>query len=73
MLCSTACAPNIKTEYVYIYPDAQLTAPTPTPLPWIGITVEDWPTLYRPMMEQALTECNLDKQAIRDMANPQGD
>lgn len=68
MLFCMGCARTITTtEYVYIYPAAELTAPTPTPLPWIGITVEEWPTLYRPMMEQALEACNIDKKAIREL------
>lgn len=69
MLFCMGCARQVtKTEYVYIYPAEELTAPTPMPLPWIGITVEEWPTLYRPMMEQALDACNIDKQAIRDLS-----
>ena len=65
-LLSIGCSPKIETRYVYVYPEEYLTAPTPIPKPWYGITCEDWPVVYAPAMERALTDCNADKQAIRD-------
>ncbi|WP_305046341.1 Rz1-like lysis system protein LysC [Geoalkalibacter sp.] len=64
MLLSLGCSPRIETRYVYVYPGKHLLAPTPTPKPWYGITCEDWPTVYAPMMERAIEECNADKKAI---------
>lgn len=52
---------------VYEYPPEHLTHPTLAPQPWFGITCEEWPTVFVPLMQEALRQCNADKAAIRTL------